>query len=158
MSTTKSILNVMATPVLTNVPFLARTNMIKQSSILSADGLDAVSNYVLASGDEDFPLTAQIGVYRKPTALNGRGQVVTTFGIKTYANEVDDTSGEELWNEPVTATITVRMPGSSPTLDTADFMSLVFNLASMIYAGVDGTNNPTTTVVDKIKYGEATIS
>lgn len=158
MTTTKSIRNVIETPDTIEVPFLDRTNLKELGNSTSPDGLTREKVWQYAAGDEDFPMTLRAAVYVKPTANDGLGEVVSTYKIATYATEVDDTSGEIIWSGPVTASLTVKVPGPSAAVDSDDFLALVANLYTAYFAGVDGSNIPTTTVVDQLKFNIPAIS
>lgn len=151
MATTKTIHNVVATAVTTAVPTLTRANLTLVSQ--SQEGLDRESVYQLTTGDIDYPLQVRVGVYRKPDADNGIGRTNISVAITTMANEVDDTTGEILWEGEVRATLATSIPSVSGVVDVDDYIDLISNLYTMFFDGVDGSNNPNTNVVDKFKYG-----
>lgn len=152
MTTTKSILNVTATPVTTEVPTLDRTYVALISNVVSANGNDREAMYQVAAGDEDFPMSIRCRIQSRPSKNNGQGEIISTYQIETFAMEVDDTTSETLWTGPVLASLQIRMPGQSAVLDTDDFMSLLGNLYTAYFSGVDGSNEPTTSVVDRLKF------
>lgn len=158
MSTTKEILNLMATPTTVEVPFLVRASFEEVSSSTSNDGLDRVKVFQYTGGDEDNPMSLNAAVYRNPSKNAGLGEVVTTYRIDTYAREVNDSSGEVIWIAPVAASITLRVPGVSAVVDSADILCLLGNLYTAFFATVDESDNPTSTVVDKLKYNVPAIS
>lgn len=159
MSTTKAIRNVVATPTTVEVPFLDRSNWEEIPPIMdNVPANSRVKAWQRTSGDEDYPLTLQIAVHQNPGKNSGLGEVVITTKLMTFATEVDDTTGELVWEGPVKASITTTVPGRSGVVDSDDYMSLVSNLYTAFFAGVDGSNIPLTTVVDKLKFNAPAFS
>jgi len=151
MATTKAILNLMETPVTTEVPFLVRADMDELASTTSSDGNTRERIYQYTGGDEDFPMSLRMTVYSEPEKYAGLGKVTITCRIDTFAQETDDTSGEVLWEGPASCRITTSVPGRSGVVDSADFLALLGNAYSAFYATVDVGNVPETDVVDKLK-------
>lgn len=155
MTTTKTIHNVRATEVATTVPTIDRSALSLWDTVQSDDKLTREATYVHTAVDERYPMTIRVGIYRKPKHPEYPGIGATNFSIKmeTWANEVDDTSGEILWAAPVTATLAWTLPGLTGVVDVADLIDLLGNLYTLSFDGVDGNTDPNTNVVDKLKQG-----
>jgi hypothetical protein len=127
------------------------------SSKTSDDGLTRETLYQLASGDESRPMTVRVSCYRKPAANGGQGESVYTAKIAGYATEVDDTSGAYLVDGPFSGQITMKVPVQGGVFDEALFLRLLGNMYTIGFDAVDGSNIPTTAVVDKLKFAVTSI-
>lgn len=152
MTTTRALVNAPTGSINVNLPVVAFANMVEASAQKGSNGVEE-STYVLASGDENHPLRARISIYSNPGKNNGLGEQTVTLRLDFSATETDDTTGEVLIDAPASVSITTRMPGISPTFEEADYMAYVLAAASVFFQTVDGSTDPETTIVDKLKYG-----
>lgn len=151
MTTTKTVYGIDSSTTLVAEPSLDQTDLILIDS--GSSDTERYALYQLASGDEDHPATVRVALYPHPTANNGMGEYVMNIKLMTSADEVDDTSGDELVAGPFVVSMTVIVPGKNPVFDATQLQAAVANLRTLLFTAVDGSNIPDAVITDKLKFG-----
>lgn len=161
MSNTYDLKNVSTTTDTVVIEVLDRANLAeidRENSIDPKNGKQLISaTYALASGNPDEPMKVSAIIRVDPKANAGIGEAVTTIKVETPL-VCENGSSEELFRETVVSTMTIRCPGLVPMPDSADFLALAHMTLSGLFDATDGSDIPTTAVVDQLRYGIPTIN
>jgi hypothetical protein len=154
MSTTTEIQNVVQTEVATEVSTFDRTSLVLVSDTSLNEGKESVrrNEYILASGDDRFPLTVRSELRLSPDGNGGLG--MSSFSIRQASRmtEIDDTSGEVLMDLPVSAVLAFSIGGVSGYHSPAMIRYFLANLWTLSFDGLTA-GVPKKNVLDNFKYG-----
>lgn len=145
----------------TEIALFDRTNLLLVADSSTVEGKEIVrrNEYVLAEGDDAFPMTARSEIRLNPNGLNGVGSTGISIRLSTRVTKIDDTNGEVLFDEPISAVLALTVPGTEGLHNVADAMMLLEAVFSLSYKGVTTTLlRPKTVVLDKFSYGAPDIS
>lgn len=105
--------------------------------------------YLLASGDERYPISVRIGHYPNPKGLEGAGQTNVSIKMSAYVTE---TGGDGVVvAKPCSATLAWSMPGMTGAPDEAGLLKMIQQLVSWVTPFTLGV--PGTGAIDQLKYG-----
>jgi len=152
MTQSWEISKVFHTDTTVSVALFTRTNLRLVDDHRSDDGLYRKAVYVLAEGDESLPLEVRSEIRYNPSAQNGFGTTNISVRLSTVGVYSDDTSGEVLAQQPVSAVIALTIPGVGGLLDNDQALDLVANIYSLWFNGVTGTV-PNNTIIPSLAYG-----
>lgn len=114
-----------------------------------ADGVSRESVYQLLTGNDEFPMSFRVGVYRNPKANGGIGNTNVSVKLMNYAEKAD--IDDVVWTEAETWTLSKGAPGSTPFYDTDVDIESIGALLSIFLNVVAGV--VTTTNLDEFKVG-----
>lgn len=150
MTTTTSSLNkgLSTTPIATTVEALDVTKFALVDTKILPDGFGRESVYQLMSGNDEYPMTVRIGVYKNAKANGGVGSTNVSVKVLNSAQKVD--VDDVIWTEQESWVLAKSAPGNSPFYDPEadeEMVGLLFTIFFNLISGV-----VTTTNLDELKF------
>jgi small ligand-binding sensory domain FIST len=121
------------TDSLTRAP---KASFVEGASVKVA-GNGTETEYILATGDVDFPMRARLGIYPKS---GGVGRVNVSLRVTTYL-QATDAEDAVVWTEELPLVISWTMPGLSGAPVASEMLTLLnfgYSLLTQLVAGAVG--------------------